>query len=802
MTWTARLALAAPLLTGCFTIIADPFDLGAVGDAGVGVDGGAPVGGVDASVMTSDAGVDAGLVVAPPPAVVFPIEVFGEAGHVVATSFRALDAGAQTLALRVHRPTWLEDGTYRDRGPKMAVQVDDGGWFQVRPQRIATTFASWGTPDAGAFLFPMVPANVTCTNGDGQFGGCLSGTYATVRFTLPLSAPVTAGDHTLRFRFEGTDGVSMGYRVLDFDLKTASGASVVDRSRFSEDDPDAWVAPLGDAASLAEGKRLWESAPLLTSPIDSTPLLAHCNSCHALDGRDLVYFNYSTYSIVRRSEFHGVSSADGLKIASYLRSLDLHLPGLRRSQLGRPWNPPYQPGPGLDALPVARWAAGAGLEAVLDTDAELGAFLFPADGGAPRLSTSPSPGQPSTRSPFGADGYLNPREAPQAIQLPDWNSWLPHLAPEDITTDPGAVYQSQWYTSYLALRDALAADRERFLYSNVATRTPSSPNRFALFLVSSGFPDVAYKDSPYGLEWKRATTTADSLRPSRYQQAMKAWRNLRKWELFHRYSLEQIDGWTQTTLTYESPPGMRVWPTSNRDMFELGPHFGGPGYPEKPLTFNDTPVGTYWTTTWYTLQQIVNGGYHAMTVMGPVDWNYQVPHIGGGGTRWGSFWPAQPWRAFWANQFMYQAISPQSAITDFDWPLSHLADAFRMASPNPSPDLVRINDLLGRSFVGVVSRYPVSAFPRKTGDGSFADTQRLEPATATPSQAWLDMAATSPYFSDVVAQECHNGHHVVCYYLLLRRAHDTGSMTPQVLNQVLDWAASVWPLYPWAALRQ
>src|SRR5207249_8229093 len=46
------------------------------------------------------------------------------------------------------------------------------------------------------------------------------------------------------------------------------------------------------------------------------------------------------YTTLFRSMFHGLSEQQGELVASYIRSLPVPNPG-------RPWNPPYQPGPGL-----------------------------------------------------------------------------------------------------------------------------------------------------------------------------------------------------------------------------------------------------------------------------------------------------------------------------------------------------------------------------------------------------------------------------------------------------------------------
>jgi hypothetical protein len=130
--------------------------------------------------------------------------------------------------------------------------------------------------------------------------------------------------------------------------------------------------------------------------------------CHTEDGRDLKYFNFSNYSIVSRSCFHGLSTRQGEQIASYIRSLPLPNPG-------RPWNPPYQPRPGVDARPVSHWAVGAGLAWVLNQDIDALPYLIKGD------RTNEVDSHPPVYSPnihafvgeitpdmFRPDGNLNP----------------------------------------------------------------------------------------------------------------------------------------------------------------------------------------------------------------------------------------------------------------------------------------------------------------------------------------------------------------------------------------------------------
>src|SRR5229473_420262 len=135
-------------------------------------------------------------------------------------------------------------------------------------------------------------------------------------------------------------------------------------------DPNTWTAPLRDSDSIRIGQDLWQNAQLMANSLQNAePIHDHCSGCHAHDGRDLKYFSFSNASIIARSRFHGLSDLQGRQIASYIRSLPVPSPG-------RPWNPPYQPGPGLDAQPVANWAAGAGLSWALDNDGAALSFIF------------------------------------------------------------------------------------------------------------------------------------------------------------------------------------------------------------------------------------------------------------------------------------------------------------------------------------------------------------------------------------------------------------------------------------------
>src|SRR5207249_4747526 len=234
----------------------------------------------------------------------------------------------------------------------------------------------------------------------------------------------------IRFRFNYSNGVVSGFRVLAFDLLAGDSSPVLEPGAFMQEDPNTWTPPLRDSDSIRAGQDLWQNAQLMARSLpNAQPIHAHCSDCHAHDGRDLKYFSFSNASIIARSRFHSLSDLQGQQIASYIRSLPVPSPG-------RPWNPPYQPGPGLDAQPVANWAAGAGLSWVLDSDSAALAFIFAPKGDLarqPDIGNAPESAIVAAITPdvFRPDGNLNPREIPISLQLPDWNHWLPRVHPLD-----------------------------------------------------------------------------------------------------------------------------------------------------------------------------------------------------------------------------------------------------------------------------------------------------------------------------------------------------------------------------------
>lgn len=492
-------------------------------------------------------------VVTPPTSstITLPVEVMGQSGTTSSVSFNipsssaSLLSGTQTLSLQIHGLKYETEAS---------VQVNNSGWI------------------------PMNSSTVKLQGPASNYGG-IGGGFHTLSLTMSLPAgTVTTGNNTMTFQFNGTDGITSGYRVLALNVIGSDGVTqLVPSSSFVWDDPNNWQAPLNDANDIAAGQSLYTSASL-TVPNTSggtTAIRAHCSDCHTIDGRDLHYFNYSNNSIVVRSVFHGLTTQQGNQIASYIRSLNVPNPG-------RPWNPPYQPGPGTDSLPVSSWAGGAGLSAVLSSDAAMLPYVAPTQ----------------TTADFNPNGNLSLRNTPISFQLPDWNQWLPTIHPID---NWGTTFtENSAYTDYLTLRNTLVPNNPAANANQVDALNQWDQDR-----VNFGYSITPAAGSA---AWSNPAT-AEGV----YSVAL--WQMVKMWELNQEFGLESIG------QTVYGPKGdVRAWLTYM--PFYTSPNLlkipeGSPGIGNG----SNNSFG-YHAFMWYYLQMVLNAGNTQEACNTPVDYGY------------------------------------------------------------------------------------------------------------------------------------------------------------------------------------
>ena len=504
---------------------------------------------------------------------VLPIEVLGANGTSRAVTVDiAKGASAVTLSLQIHGLTYQN---------KASVRINTGSWV---PLSNATSGLAVAAP--------------------GRFHGGIGGGFQTLTLSLKLpQGAVIDGQNTLAFRFNQTDGRSIGFRVLRFNLIDPQGRSLIPETAFRQENPNSWQPPLAAAADIAAGEQLWREVSLLQNP-GGVAIKARCMDCHAQDGRDLKYYNYSNHSITERSKFHGLTQKQGEQIASYIRAITFPNPG-------RPWNPPFQPGPGLDTKPAVEWAAGAGIAWALDRDADMEPYL--PGGGRSKTALIDANRRMLT---------VNRREMPVPIQFLDWNHWLPETHPID-AVGAGAFNTHGAKTWFDQIRKGLNGQRGMSQAEYIVRHWRGDMDRWKDFV--NGDDERAHPT----ISMVIGTDT-----PEKYAAAYAAnlWSGVKVWELMHEFDLHEAN-----YQFYGTQGERRSW-HSNRLMFNLAPHIlygDGADKLAHRVVFDQTQPVNDWkflSDVWYEMSMILGGGARGSYRGGhhDNDWKYLWYFIGDG----------------------------------------------------------------------------------------------------------------------------------------------------------------------------
>jgi cytochrome c553 len=536
-----------------------------------------------------------------------------------------------------------------------------------------------GTDSAGEAQVPWVDITdqtVTLADNERIHGG-VNGGFFTTRITLALDTATRARlvawpkGNRIQFRFNGTDGETNGFRVLELQLRDDAGASLASNAVARVDplvEKNAGKTPTGD---VELGRTLWSArGALAKSPLVSRKLQAACASCHAEDGRDLQYFNYSNNSIVQRSRYHGLSEAQGKQIAAFLRYT---LQGVPHAAKARPWNPPYQPGPGLDCTGIGcetQWAAGAGLEAVLENATDATKALF----GKP-LAGALSVTQAEVDKVMDPSATMNTREMQIPMQFPDWNAWLPTTHPYDVwpTTTEGSFEAGAKFSAadakkdpngkYKALLAWLTAHRNpNGVFGDWSHLKVDERVQIKAMFTQAGWEGYNYlgggrgnhiaASGQYGAQvgaanlQKLASATTTAANPAAFTTnafiersvaSMLHWNAVKQWEMAQVYGLEGNQQWfigdkDAATGAWKGRGEAHGWPFNSVSLFFLAPHMiyqqdtDGTGKITREW-FNawesGNIVGSYYRTNqWYQLQMSVNPGGQSDWVNFSMDWPY------------------------------------------------------------------------------------------------------------------------------------------------------------------------------------
>lgn len=721
--------------------------------------------------------------------IILPIEVLGAQWKVVEQSIVLSQEQASQA-----RHLWMQVNNLSYEN-KASIKINDGPWVDLNHSSVDMQYQEEAR------------------------GGMVHGGFNTIRFSVPASGFVD-GQNAIKFRFNRSDGISIGYRVVKFNLLNEAKIKILDASMFEEEDPFQWTAPAGydNATAISEGKALWESAPLWSNYLaqdtlgawygeslqPAMPINATCSDCHVSDGYDLEYFSYSNESIVERSIFHALSEDEGNKIAAYIRSLSSEPEGPQRH--GRPWNPPFQPGPDLENKTIDEWAAGAGIDAVLDKDADMIPHMFPNGIDAQ-----------SVQDYFDSDKVEDHTLMPVAVQMPDWKHWLPIIHPKDAFT-----IDDYYENPTVDIHPKIGLERlENYLNAMPVENRDKAQLQNELRIFHRHFRH--FWDQVEG-EVRHWRSVGDALRKGTYNEALAHIPDgippeltvtslarmlaVKNFEIMNKHELRDKAEWFVIPEDVDELTERRwQWVGVDYNAFEVPPHFTACASDGNCDRFIGQPVATghYESTAWYQLQLVLNGGNGNVGGNEPMDWQYQLEFILKASKTSGI---KEPMRYYHSLNAMYQTRTWDKDKTPNTGKgfrarqqLPHwffgMTDSnnFQGFSPNEFPALLddaqpglqkTILDALLRQFLAEVQR-PEMDLATWDRVGPHGGEHELEPASKNDALVNIESKIGLFYYTDKM------------YYLIPKFA-ELG-VDCDVINQLVDWSAEAWPNYDWEQFR-
>ena len=176
-----------------------------------------------------------------------PIEILGAEGTVEERTFTLSSEQLAKVKL-----LWLQVNNigYQD---KASIKVNDQDWIDLNH------------------------ATVKIQSPERERGGMAHGGHSTIRFSLPATGFIE-GANKISFRFNMSDAISNGYRVVRLNLLDNNDAKILDDSYFEEDDPFTWKSPYYDNVNnkepddlfskVAQGKNYWDNADLISNYLE------------------------------------------------------------------------------------------------------------------------------------------------------------------------------------------------------------------------------------------------------------------------------------------------------------------------------------------------------------------------------------------------------------------------------------------------------------------------------------------------------------------------------------------------------
>ncbi|MDH7445910.1 T9SS type A sorting domain-containing protein [Aquimarina sp. 2201CG14-23] len=489
-----------------------------------------------------------------------------------------------------------------------------------------------------------------------------------------------------------------------------------------------------------------------------------------------------------------MTEQEGKDIAAYIRSLSSNS---NIGRHGRPWNPPYQPGPVLKDRSIEQWAAGAGLDWVLENDADMAPYIF--TNGTSKIGV---------RSVFDSDKMDDRTLLPLAIQLPDWKHWLPIIHPKDAYT------KNEWWNNTLPDVQNPIKNYETIRSQFVNNYNPSNIEGFNVpqklryvglgldgrtgfrYFYQHGANDTKHWRSEGGNANQHLTNGVDLEMAKTSMARLQA---VKYFELVNEFNLQDKAPQTVPNVE-EDQPLDRQWPVKWYSVFEVPAHFTSNN--SRHYIGQEHRTAHFETTAWYNLQFVVNGGNGFVGGTTPTDFNYHTPFMGFSAYYSGI---SEPLRRFSAINHMYQirTWSGNNGPGNEGFRISNQGIWEMMGSSNsnqefhtPSYDIVKqldnievgladtVLEAMLLQFLKEAEKYDLNTWPRTTDGGNY----QLDSANKTTA--------------DLVTVQ-HNGtpnnqrllyHYADKFYDIIPRIKNNFNVHCSITNRITNWCKAAWPL--------
>jgi hypothetical protein len=279
---------------------------------------------------------------------------------------------------------------------------------------------------------------------------------------------------------------------------------------------------------------------------------------------------------------------------------------------------------------VREWSAGAGIDAVLETDAQMLNYIFPGyatEGVAAITPTSLlNPLNPNSSGTQRVFNYLNMRELPQAIAFMDWNHWLTPMSLRDFSGSD-AAYDNSFIVS--TFNNAYAATMAA--YTKNPTDYTSSSSYLNVYRNAVGKLNNGPNNNETGM-FPLPAASPTALQTFTWRYDIHLWLMVKTWQMQDTFQLSDKTHYVfDNNVT--SPTGFMAKLGANPDAVDLveprgwltfGDAFLVPNVGVRPPNFiSGTLAGeNYLHESWYYLQLVLNPGMGQAAGNANIDWGY------------------------------------------------------------------------------------------------------------------------------------------------------------------------------------